>query len=228
MILTNQKAGVIDGSLSAGLVLNTGSNTIVNSGLIEASAGGSTTINSAVTNYGVIDANGGVVTLNAAVTYGKLLINGGTLDFTQAGVANSVTFAGGTGVLRLDQSATFHGSVSGLSKSGGGSLDLSDIAFVSASEATFVENAAKTAGVLTVTDGAHTAKISLLGDYSGLLFTAASDSHGGTTVTAGAAPAPHVLVQAMASFGVEPGGVAAAAPASDLARQPPLVAARAA
>jgi hypothetical protein len=228
MILTNEKAGVIDGTLSAGLVIDTGSNTIVNSGLIGASAGGSITINSAVTNYGVIEANGGVLTLNATVTYGKVLINGGTLDFTQAGAVNSVTFAGATGVLRLDQSATFHGSVSGLSQTGGSSLDLSDIGFVSAGEASFVENAAKTGGLLTVTDGAHTAKISLLGDYSDLLFTAKSDGHGGTTVTAAAAPGPHALVQAMASFGVEPAGVTAAAPASDLARQPLLVSARAA
>src|SRR4029077_1948201 len=37
-------------------------------------------------------------------------------------------------------------------------------------------------GTLTVSDGTHTAKITLLGDYSLSTFTPSSDGHGGTSV----------------------------------------------
>jgi hypothetical protein len=67
--------------------------------------------------------------------------------------------------------------------------------------------------VLTVTDGTHTAKITLVGDYTGSTFTVSSDGHGGTKVvdpTVAVAPPwrigpeplfPHPLVAAMAGFG---------------------------
>jgi hypothetical protein len=215
MVLINQAAGTIDGLGSVGLIIDTGSQVVRNAGLIEAGAGGSVTIDSAVNNTGVIEANGGTMTINAAVTgAGKMLVNGGTLDLALASVGAAVGFAGTSGVLKLEQSQTFHGSVAGLSKSAAGSLDLADIEFTGAGEAKFVEFPAKTAGMLTVTDGTRTAKIKLLGDYSGIAFTAKSDNHGGTIVTAGAAPATAPFVQAIASFATSapPPGVMRSAP----------------
>jgi hypothetical protein len=37
--------------------------------------------------------------------------------------------------------------------------------------------------VLTVTDGTHTAKLKLVGDYTSSAFTVATDHHGGVLVT---------------------------------------------
>jgi hypothetical protein len=39
-----------------------------------------------------------------------------------------------------------------------------------------------TGGTLTVSDGAHSAKIALLGNYMASVFVASSDGHGGTSV----------------------------------------------
>jgi hypothetical protein len=93
--------------------------------------------------------------------------------FTEA-----VTFTGTTGVLELAHSQTYSGTISGFSTTGGTSLDLADIAFVSSTKATFSGTSAS--GVLTVTDGTHTAHINLTGNYTASTFTASSDGNGGT------------------------------------------------
>jgi hypothetical protein len=57
--------------------------------------------------------------------------------------------------------------------------------------------------VLTVSSGAQTAKINLLGNYVGSKFKVASDAHGGTTVidpASGASAATQPFVQSMAAF----------------------------
>ena len=52
------------------------------------------------------------------------------------------------------------------------SLDLIDINFpAGATTATYADNGAHTGGVLTVTDGTHTANFTLSGDYSAAAFT---------------------------------------------------------
>jgi hypothetical protein len=89
----------------------------------------------------------------------------------------NVAFTGSTGKLVLSQSQGYTGTISGFSTSGGTSLDLRDIGFASSGEASW------SGGVLTVTDGAHTAHINLAGSFSGSTFTAASDGHGGTLIT---------------------------------------------
>jgi hypothetical protein len=141
------------------------------------------------------------------------VISGGTADFASTFTEN-VTFSGTTGVLELAKSQTYTGSITGLSTSSGGStLDLLDISFVSGTtKATF--SGTSTSGTLTVTDGTHTAKISLIGNYLGHSFTTASDGHGGTTVSDPAMSGTgHItpLVTAMAAFG---GGGATASAAT--------------
>ena len=44
-----------------------------------------------------------------------------------------------------------------------------------------------TGGALTVSDGTHSANLSLLGQYSAAGFASAADSHGGTIITIGPA-----------------------------------------
>ena len=159
---------------------------IANAGLIEAvDPGGTLTISSQVASTGVLEAAGGVLDIAGAVTgKGSAVVASGTLQLGSTFVQN-VAFTGTTGVLDLAQSGAYTGTLSGFSSTGATQLDLRDIGFVSASEATF---SGKTAGgVLTVTDGTNTAHIALAGDYTTSTFIAASDGHGGVLIRGGGA-----------------------------------------
>ena len=61
---------------------------------------------------------------------------------------------------------------------------------MSAGEATYKGSAS--GGILTVSDGTHTARIHLDGDYRKATFTASSDGHGGTIAVDPAAASPGV------------------------------------
>ena len=59
--------------------------------------------------------------------------------------------------------------------------------------------------MLTVSDGAHTARIALVGDYTAATFTAAKDGHGGVLIKATTPLAPNTapaagFVDAMAGL----------------------------
>ncbi|KRP98785.1 hypothetical protein AOQ73_20595 [Bradyrhizobium pachyrhizi] len=102
---------------------------------------------------------------------------GTTLELTGASNA-AVTFLGSTGTLKLDNSASFTGTVAGMS--GSDTIDFANINFANVQTPTFSGNAS--GGTLTVTDGTVTASIALLGNYMASTFTASSDGHGGTSV----------------------------------------------
>jgi len=206
MVLDNEGDGTIGSATGTALVIDTGANTILNSGLIASESAGGLTVKSAVINNSLLGVSVGTLTLDAAVTgTGEVLINAGTAAFAAA-FSQNVDFEGAAGVLQLAKSQAYTGAITGFSKTGGTSLDLRDIAFTTGkTKATFVENGAKTQGVLTVTDGTHTALITLVGNYAGSTFTTKSDGHSGTTVvdpTKAAAGAPAVLplITAMAAF----------------------------
>ena len=104
---------------------------------------------------------------------------GATLELTAADSA-SVTFAGSTGTLRLDHSATFSGNIFKFSGngslSGSNHIDLRDIKYGDVYGS--YDN-----GVLTVTDGSgDKAKLSFNGSYTLANFKFASDGSGGTMV----------------------------------------------
>ena len=181
MVLDNQ--GGIAGYTNLALVIDTGANAITNAGEIQSDGAGGVTIKSALDNTGILDASVGTLTLDGAVTgAGSVRIDGGTADFLAA-FSQTVTFDSTSGVLELAKSQAYAGAITGFSLTGGTSLDLRDIGFTSGkTKATFVENGAKTQGVLTVTNGAETALITLVGNFSGSTFTTSSDGHGGTTV----------------------------------------------
>jgi hypothetical protein len=241
--------GTLSGLTSAGNVTVTGSmakTTFQNFGALEISAGascadagvaiigaghtlsnaGTLTLSAAVKNSGLIIAMAGTLTVGGAVTgAGKLTIAGGTADFTST-FTEGVTFAAGsTGVLGLAHSQTYGGTIAGFSKTGANALDLGDIAYVKGTTiATFSGTA--TSGTLTVTDGTHTAKIKLTGDYRTSVFTTSSDGHGGTLVVdpkASAAPPPThkppsaPFVAAMAGFGGAGGSAVIEGPTSEAA-----------
>jgi hypothetical protein len=181
MILVNDAGGVIDGNQAEALTIDTGAKTITNAGLIEDTGAGGTTIASAVNNSGTLSAAGGALTLLGPVTgAGMVRITAGVADFVSA-FSENVVFAGTTGVLELGLSQAYGGSITGFSKTGSTSLDLADIDFIGGTtKAGFSGTTAS--GVLTVTDGTHTARITLIGNYTASMFSVSKDSHGGTIV----------------------------------------------
>jgi hypothetical protein len=99
---------------------------------------------------------------------------GETLELTSA-YSGELSFAAHTGTLKLDNSATFAGTVAGMT--GQDAIDFADI------DPTKVKPLSYTSGgTLSVTDGTHTANIALLGSYLASTFVASSDGYGGTSV----------------------------------------------
>jgi hypothetical protein len=99
--------------------------------------------------------------------------------------SGAVTFTNAGGDLQLDASVSFHGLIAGFASPRGVTeeIDLRDIAFGKGTKVTFTEASKHQSGTLTVTDGTHTADLTLLGQYSTANFSLASDGHGGTMIT---------------------------------------------
>jgi hypothetical protein len=102
---------------------------------------------------------------------------GETLELPSA-YPGQLSFAADTGTLKLDNSASFAGTVAGMS--GQDTIDFADIDPAKVHAPSYSGNAA--GGTLTVSDGAHSASIALLGNYMASVFVASSDGHGGTSV----------------------------------------------
>jgi hypothetical protein len=216
-VVTNRVGGVFNAS-GAVNALTIQADTFMNGGLIEATGAGGglvrgNVVQGLLNNIGVLEANGGLLRVGSAVTgTGTGVVASGTLQFENSFNEN-VSFTGLSGTLTLFQSQTYTGSVSGFTHAGGTFLDLRDIGFVSAGEATFVGDTS--GGILTVTDGVHSAQIHLSGDYTGSTFVASDDAAGGVMIHDPAARAhvrAHALIQAMSSFSRDGAGQGAVAP----------------
>jgi hypothetical protein len=92
--------------------------------------------------------------------------------------AGQAIFAGPAGTLQLDNSSSFTGTVAGMT--GQDTLDLRDINFAAATKTIYSGGSSE--GTLTVTDGAHTANIVLLGNYMASAFVTSGDGHGGSSI----------------------------------------------
>ena len=177
------------------------SGTLTNAGTLIAAGGGTLTVETALANTGTLVAEGTLIAEGVVNGAGVAHIEGGTMDL-MANFNQAVTFIEGAGVLALARSQNYRRTVYGFSNTGGTVLDLGDITFVNAGEATF--SGTTGGGVLTVTDGKHTSRIQLKGDYLDATFTASSDGHGGTAImaeTAPKSPSPAVFAATMAAFG---------------------------
>jgi len=115
------------------------------------------------------------VTVNAAPPL--TVADGATVEIDGAS-GQSVTFAGTTGTLKLDDALAFTGQVSGLA--GSDALDLADVSYGANTTATFLGNA--NGGTLTVSDGTQTANIALVGNYLSSNWDLSGDGNGGTIV----------------------------------------------
>jgi hypothetical protein len=89
-------------------------------------------------------------------------------------------------------------------------LDLDDIAYGANTTATY--SGTTTSGVLTVTDGTHTAKINLAGNFTTAGFSLSKDAQGGTAVAGTPTKTADHFIAAMAAMGA--GG--AMTPSADL------------
>src|SRR5262249_38938893 len=98
--------------------------------------------------------------LNADGVIGLAVMSVGTFEVSSA-YSGPVTFMGSSGILQLDQSASFSGTVAGMT--GQDTLDLRDISFATIQSPTY--SGTSTGGTLSVSDGTHNAEIALLGNY---------------------------------------------------------------
>jgi hypothetical protein len=184
-LFTNNSGKATSTGAGSTMTLGNESNAAINSGQIVARDGGTVLFERGVNNLsgGQLAANaGGTVKVIGAATGGiaRLVGQGAVMDFEGDATATTTTNAGFAGVddgqLVLNNSARYAGTVAGLEH--GDSIDVKDVAFV-AGKSSYDAGT----GLLSVSDGTHTTKIQLLGQYQAGDFGFASDNHGGTLVT---------------------------------------------
>jgi hypothetical protein len=174
-----------DNTISGGGDIGNGTLVIHNAGVVEAQGPYALIIDTgtnALVNTGTLEANAGTLIVDSPVTGGgNAVIAGGTIEFTGAS-DNNVSFIGnGTDVLALDHSQAFTGHISGFG--GSDQIDLGDVAFSAATSLAYAANASDSGGALTVGDGSDAATIALIGGYAASFFAMSSDGHGGTLIT---------------------------------------------
>ena len=129
--------------------------------------------------------NGGTTVIDPLIvssdqTAGNATISNGAQLELAPGTSENVLFAGGTGMLKLNDSQHFDGQISGFG--GRDTLDLADIGFSSHLTLGYGANNDNSGGTLTVNGGMHVANLALLGSYMASSFVASSDGHGGTFI----------------------------------------------
>ncbi|WIE51997.1 VCBS domain-containing protein [Pseudomonas sp. GM17] len=183
MILAN--AGLILASGLNSLVLDTGTHTITNSGVLESTGTGGMTVASTVENTGHLWANGGDLHLLADVTGNGSATIDGNASLTFAGAAHtSVAFHGeGAGSLVIAQAEAAGSLVGILGLESDDLLTFGDLAFGANTQLGYTANASGAGGLLTVDDGTHRAEVNLLGHYSVEDFQVTDGGEAGTQVS---------------------------------------------
>ena len=177
--MTLVNAGTIIASGSNALVIDTGTNAINNSGTLEATGIGGLVINSSVANSGLLWANGAHITINGDVTGGNATLGGTAMLELGGNSSVNVSFADTSAqTLQIDGVHQFAGTVTGLGA--GDSLDFT--AFNNTAAVSYIENANGLGGVLSVTEGADTLQINLVGHYIAPDFVATYDTTHGLIV----------------------------------------------
>ena len=184
-VFVNQAGGVFDIAGNSGIDGTASTATFKNAGLLEKTAGAKSVIGVALVNTGTVEAASGTLDIQGAVTGngGILKIDAGKAIQADAAVSGgqTVDFNGGNDRLILTDASHFGGKLQDFGL--GDRLDLRQFD-PATTTLSFAENGTNTAGVLTVTDGSLTAKITLLGQYMTSGFHTASDGlPGGTFVT---------------------------------------------
>jgi len=184
------------GAASVTDVLNGGTETVLSGGVLSGAtvvSGGALVISSGATLKSTLVLSGGTATVLGAVASGV-----------------SVNFATSGGELVLDDAPAFSGTIAGMHDASE-HVDLGGFAYSSTEKVSWTEAGNKTSGVLSITDGAKTAKLSLVGSYVTSNFVLSSDGAGGTLVVDPPVPVAAAnsnanlasFVQAMASFAAD-------------------------
>jgi hypothetical protein len=186
---TNEKGGVYDFLTNDGIVIGAVStDSFVNlaGAVLEKTAGtGNSQIFALFTNDGRVKLDTGAITFEQPVSgTGSFTIEPGTmLAFAASvGAGSSVDFATTTGgELFLGDSRQFAAAIHGFGGSSTNAIDLLDINITSAGfKLSYSGNS--TQGVLTVTDGTNTAKLTMFGNYTTASFTASNNGGNGTLI----------------------------------------------
>jgi autotransporter passenger strand-loop-strand repeat protein len=138
---------------------------------------------------GTVVGAGGYQLVSAGGTISAASISGGAIELT-SGASNGaapITFTGG-GELILDASSLFSATIAGFgSASLNDTIDFADIPYVGPGATTLtwtqLTSGANASGTLMVSQGGHSADITLLGQYAVGQFAPSADGHGGTLVT---------------------------------------------
>ncbi len=168
LTLLNEQGGVIDGTGSTPLVINTGTNAITNEGTLEAENGGSLDVLSNV------DGSGSAVIGNATIELG-------------GSFAEDTSFtAGDAGTLQIDHYALFDGTISGFTV--GDTIDLADVKYDPAWTAGIEPNSNNV--LQFVENGtSYTLDLDPADDFVGHDFLLSSiDGGAGTAITVGQVP----------------------------------------
>jgi hypothetical protein len=173
----------VDNTISGDDDIGNGSLVFANAGLIQTQGSYALLIDTGTNpfvNTGTLETDGGTLIVKSPTTGGgNAIIAGGTLEFSSAADTN-VDFSGSDmSMLALDESRNFTGQISDFDASD--QIDLRDIAF--GANTTLGYSGDANGGALTVSDGAITASIALLGNYMTAAFATASDGQGGTLIS---------------------------------------------
>nr|WP_312015474.1 VCBS domain-containing protein [Bradyrhizobium manausense] len=176
---------------ASGKFLSTGTNILENevatsNGMIEVKDGSLTfDASSSITTTGTFEVDGGSLVIlgtfsGVATIVGSSLMELGSASSSAYASASVVFEAESSGVLQLDYSTSFGGTIVGLDDN---RLDLVDFG---SSGVHLSYSGTLSDGVLTITDGtntAHAAHLHLSGDYQGSSWAVTEDGHGGIYVT---------------------------------------------
>jgi hypothetical protein len=114
--------------------------------------------------------------VQGAAANGPVTIAAGQTVEISSPYSGAVTFAADTGTLRLDDPASFAGTVAGMT--GNDAIDFANIDPAKVQPPSYDS----ASGKLHVTDGTHSADVALIGNYMASVFVPGSDGHGGTSV----------------------------------------------
>jgi len=183
-VFVNRVGATLD-LTGAGVIVRggTGPGSLVNEGNLVETGNGA--IIGGITNTGTIDVASGSLKIIGAITDvgGQLEIGAGaSLELSLSpGQAQTISFEGSNGTLRLDAPGGLGTRVEGFAT--GDHVDLRGLAFGGTETLAFSENSAGTQGTLTITDGAQSLKLILFGQYAASDFKLTADGGGGTMVT---------------------------------------------
>jgi len=153
-------------------------------------AGGCEGVAAGVKVTGLTVGNGVTLFVSSGGTANNTVLMSGSETVSAGGIVGGMVKFGPHSRLTMAAKANLALGLSGFAATD--TLDLAGFAFGAQETVSFKENAAKTQGVLTITDGKLHATVTLLGQYVAAGFQHAFDGTGGTAIHYATPQAPHL------------------------------------